>query len=82
MMPTTSGPCRLGKYAEVVREFLDNEDMHEIPVMGCRAANRVTGGHTGSDPAGLCYLPAFASAIETATGSHRASCSVSVSIQL
>jgi activator of 2-hydroxyglutaryl-CoA dehydratase/predicted nucleotide-binding protein (sugar kinase/HSP70/actin superfamily) len=34
MMPTTSGPCRLGKYAEVVREFLDNEDMSEIPVVG------------------------------------------------
>lgn len=34
MMPTTSGPCRLGKYGEVVREFLDNEDMREIPVVG------------------------------------------------
>ena len=34
MMPTTSGPCRFGKYTELMREFLDNEDLKEVPVLG------------------------------------------------
>ena len=34
MLPTTSGPCRFGKYTELVREFLDREGLHKIPVAG------------------------------------------------
>jgi predicted nucleotide-binding protein (sugar kinase/HSP70/actin superfamily) len=34
MMPTTSGPCRFGKYTELVREFLDREGLEKIPVAG------------------------------------------------
>ncbi len=34
MLPTTSGPCRFGKYTELVREFLDREGLQEIPVAG------------------------------------------------
>ena len=34
MLPTTSGPCRFGKYTELVREFLDKEGLKEIPVAG------------------------------------------------
>jgi activator of 2-hydroxyglutaryl-CoA dehydratase/predicted nucleotide-binding protein (sugar kinase/HSP70/actin superfamily) len=34
MLPTTSGPCRFGKYAELVREFLDREDLQKVPVAG------------------------------------------------
>ncbi len=34
MLPTTSGPCRFGKYTELVREFLDREGMEKIPVAG------------------------------------------------
>ena len=34
MLPTTSGPCRFGKYTELVREFLDREGLREIPVAG------------------------------------------------
>jgi len=34
MLPTTSGPCRFGKYNELMREFLDREGLHKIPVAG------------------------------------------------
>jgi predicted nucleotide-binding protein (sugar kinase/HSP70/actin superfamily) len=34
MLPTTSGPCRFGKYTELVREFLDREGLRDIPVAG------------------------------------------------
>ena len=34
MMPTTSGPCRFGKYTELVREFLDREGLQKVPVAG------------------------------------------------
>ncbi len=34
MLPTTSGPCRFGKYTEVVREFMDREGLEKIPVAG------------------------------------------------
>jgi len=34
MLPTTSGPCRFGKYTELVREFLDREGLGKIPVAG------------------------------------------------
>ncbi|MGD8501651.1 MAG: acyl-CoA dehydratase activase-related protein, partial [Phycisphaerales bacterium] len=34
MLPTTSGPCRFGKYTELVREFLDREGLGEVPVAG------------------------------------------------
>jgi len=34
MMPTTSGPCRFGKYTELMREFLDREGLQKIPVAG------------------------------------------------
>ncbi|MBN1806426.1 MAG: hypothetical protein JW837_14350 [Sedimentisphaerales bacterium] len=34
MLPTTSGPCRFGKYTELVREFLDRENLHKVPVAG------------------------------------------------
>jgi activator of 2-hydroxyglutaryl-CoA dehydratase/predicted nucleotide-binding protein (sugar kinase/HSP70/actin superfamily) len=34
MLPTTSGPCRFGKYTELVREFLDREGLKKVPVAG------------------------------------------------
>ena len=34
MLPTTSGPCRFGKYPELVREFLDREGLDKVPVAG------------------------------------------------
>jgi len=34
MLPTTSGPCRFGKYTELVREFLDQEGLEKVPVAG------------------------------------------------
>ena len=34
MLPTTSGPCRFGKYVEVLREFMDREGLAEIPIAG------------------------------------------------
>ncbi len=34
MIPTTSGPCRFGKYVELVREFLDREGLQKVPVAG------------------------------------------------
>ncbi len=34
MLPTTSGPCRFGKYVELLREFLDKEGMEKVPVVG------------------------------------------------
>ena len=34
MLPTTSGPCRFGKYVELVREFLDRENLQNVPVAG------------------------------------------------
>jgi len=34
MMPTTSGPCRFGKYSEVLRECMRLEGLEKIPVVG------------------------------------------------
>ena len=34
MLPTTSGPCRFGKYKELLREFMDREGFAEVPVAG------------------------------------------------
>jgi len=34
MLPTTSGPCRFGKYTEVVRKFMNKEGLEKIPVVG------------------------------------------------
>ncbi len=34
MLPTTSGPCRFGKYKEVLREFMDREGLEEVPIAG------------------------------------------------
>jgi len=34
MLPTTSGPCRFGKYTELMREFLDAEGLQNVPVAG------------------------------------------------
>ncbi len=34
ILPTTSGPCRFGKYVEVLREFMDREGLAEIPIAG------------------------------------------------
>jgi hypothetical protein len=34
MLPTTSGPCRFGKYTELLREFMDREGLEEVPVAG------------------------------------------------
>ena len=34
MLPTTSGPCRFGKYTELVRMFMDKEGLARIPVAG------------------------------------------------
>jgi len=34
MLPTTSGPCRFGKYTEILRELLDREGLEKVPVVG------------------------------------------------
>ncbi|HUS73301.1 MAG TPA: acyl-CoA dehydratase activase-related protein [Sedimentisphaerales bacterium] len=34
MLPTTSGPCRFGKYVEVLRIFMDREGLQKIPIAG------------------------------------------------
>ncbi|MFC1761329.1 acyl-CoA dehydratase activase-related protein [Planctomycetota bacterium] len=34
MLPTTSGPCRFGKYTELTREFMAQEGLQDVPVMG------------------------------------------------
>ncbi len=34
MLPTTSGPCRFGKYTELMRFFMDKEGLEKIPVAG------------------------------------------------
>jgi len=34
MLPTTSGPCRFGKYVEVMRIFMDREGLQKIPIAG------------------------------------------------
>ncbi len=34
MLPTTSGPCRFGKYSEVLRHFMKIEGLEKIPVVG------------------------------------------------
>ncbi len=34
MLPTTSGPCRFGKYTELVREFMRLENLEKVPVVG------------------------------------------------
>lgn len=39
MLPTTSGPCRFGKYTEMVRHFLEQEGLGDIPVVGPSSEN-------------------------------------------
>ncbi|MDH7598613.1 MAG: BadF/BadG/BcrA/BcrD ATPase family protein [Sedimentisphaerales bacterium] len=39
MLPTTSGPCRFGKYTEMVRHFLEQEGLQEVPVVGPSSEN-------------------------------------------
>ncbi|UCG46508.1 MAG: hypothetical protein JSU94_13500 [Phycisphaerales bacterium] len=34
MLPTTSGPCRFGKYTELVRQFIRDEGLGKVPVVG------------------------------------------------
>ena len=34
MLPTTSGPCRFGKYTELVRQFIQDEGLGKVPVVG------------------------------------------------
>jgi activator of 2-hydroxyglutaryl-CoA dehydratase/predicted nucleotide-binding protein (sugar kinase/HSP70/actin superfamily) len=34
MLPTTSGPCRFGKYTETLRIFMDREGLEKVPVAG------------------------------------------------
>lgn len=34
MLPTTSGPCRFGKYKEILREFADREGLEKVPIAG------------------------------------------------
>jgi len=34
MLPTTSGPCRFGKYVELLRMFMDDEGLAKVPVVG------------------------------------------------
>ena len=34
MLPTTSGPCRFGKYTELLQEFMRLENLEKIPVVG------------------------------------------------
>jgi activator of 2-hydroxyglutaryl-CoA dehydratase/predicted nucleotide-binding protein (sugar kinase/HSP70/actin superfamily) len=34
MLPTTSGPCRFGKYTEVLRHFMRLEGLEAVPVIG------------------------------------------------
>jgi activator of 2-hydroxyglutaryl-CoA dehydratase/predicted nucleotide-binding protein (sugar kinase/HSP70/actin superfamily) len=34
MLPTTSGPCRFGKYTELMRDYLRDEGLEQIPVVG------------------------------------------------
>lgn len=38
LLPTTSGPCRFGKYKEIIRDFMDREGLQNIPVVGPSAA--------------------------------------------
>ena len=34
MLPTTSGPCRFGKYTEALRIFMDREGLDKVPIAG------------------------------------------------
>jgi len=34
LLPTTSGPCRFGKYSEILREFISQRGLSKIPVLG------------------------------------------------
>ncbi len=34
MLPTTSGPCRFGKYTETLRIFMDREGLEKVPIAG------------------------------------------------
>jgi activator of 2-hydroxyglutaryl-CoA dehydratase/predicted nucleotide-binding protein (sugar kinase/HSP70/actin superfamily) len=34
MLPTSSGPCRFGKYSEVLRHFMKLEGLEKVPVVG------------------------------------------------
>ncbi|MBW8038521.1 MAG: CoA activase [Planctomycetes bacterium] len=39
MLPTTSGPCRFGKYVEALRIFMDREGLQKIPIVGPSSEN-------------------------------------------
>jgi len=39
MLPTTSGPCRFGKYVEALRIFMDREGLQKIPIAGPSSEN-------------------------------------------
>lgn len=39
MLPTTSGPCRFGKYSEVLQHFMKLEGLEKIPVVGPSSEN-------------------------------------------
>jgi activator of 2-hydroxyglutaryl-CoA dehydratase/predicted nucleotide-binding protein (sugar kinase/HSP70/actin superfamily) len=39
MLPTTSGPCRFGKYTEALRIFMDREGLQNIPIAGPSSEN-------------------------------------------
>jgi len=39
MLPTTSGPCRFGKYVEALRIFMDREGLQMIPIAGPSSEN-------------------------------------------
>jgi len=34
MLPTTSGPCRFGKYKEILRDFANREGLEKVPIAG------------------------------------------------
>jgi len=34
LLPTTSGPCRFGKYSEILREFIHQRGLSKVPVLG------------------------------------------------
>jgi len=39
MLPTTSGPCRFGKYVEALRIFMDREGLLKVPIAGPSSEN-------------------------------------------
>jgi predicted CoA-substrate-specific enzyme activase len=34
MLPTTSGPCRFGKYKEILRDFANRQGLEKVPIAG------------------------------------------------